>query len=120
MAAAFVIWVFVFRLPIGFALVLASIAGALSAGEGIPLRHLVEGGFGYLDSILIIASAMVFMKVILYSGLLDTIARKIIDHLHGRPILLLLSIMLLIMFPGMITGSSTAAVLTTGSLVAPV
>lgn len=120
MAGAFVLGVFLFRLPIGLALVLASIVGALSSGEGIPLRHLVEGEFGYLDSILIIASAMVFMKVILHSGLLDTIARKIIDHLYPHPVLLLLSMMALIMFPGMITGSSTAAVLTTGALVAPV
>ncbi|MBU2511309.1 TRAP transporter large permease subunit [bacterium] len=120
MAVTFVLGVFVLRLPIGLALVLASVVGALAGGEGFPLRHLVEGEFGYLDSILIIASAMVFMKVIQHSGLLDTIARKIIDHLHDKPVLLLLSMMIMIMFPGMITGSSTAAVLTTGSLVAPV
>jgi len=120
MMVAFVLGVFLLKLPIGLALVLASVVGALSGGEGFPLRHLVEGQFGYLDSILIIASAMVFMKVILHSGLLDTIARKIIDHLHDKPVMLLLSMMAVIMFPGMITGSSTAAVLTTGALVAPV
>ncbi|MCP4751333.1 MAG: TRAP transporter large permease subunit [Proteobacteria bacterium] len=120
MVAVFVLGVFLFRLPIGLALVLSAICGALFGGEGFPIRHLIEGQFGYLDAILIIASAMVFMKVILYSGLLDTIARKIIDHLHHKPVLLLLSMMGVIMFPGMITGSSTAAVLTTGALVAPV
>ncbi len=108
-----------FKLPIGISLILSSIAGAAAAGEGIPLRHLVEGTFTYLDPILIIATAMIFMEVIRKSGTLGSINRAIIIHMHERPLWLTILITLFIMFTGMITGLSTAAVLTTGAIVAP-
>ncbi len=120
MVIVFILGVFALKLPIGLSLVISAISGTLIAGEGIPIRHLVEGEFGYLNTILIIAMAMIFMKVLQKSGLLDTIARQIIVRFYRKPVFLLLSMMLLVMFPGMITGSSTAAVLTTGALVAPV
>ncbi|GAF86591.1 unnamed protein product, partial [marine sediment metagenome] len=119
MLAVFALAVFLGRFPIGVSLALASIIGALMAGYGIPLRHLVEGSFAYLDPILIIASAMVFMEIIKETGALGEISRLIITHLHNRPFWMLLLITLFIMFPGMITGLSTAAVLTTGAIVAP-
>ena len=86
----------------------------------MPVRHLVEGMFGYLDTILIIASAMIFMKSVEKIGLLEGLAAWMIRKFREAPTALGLGIMLLIMFPGMITGSSTAAVLTSGALVAPV
>lgn len=120
MLAVFVFTAFAFNLPIGVCMMIASIAGALCDGQGIPLRHMFEGSFGYLSTILVIASAMLFMKTIQKSGLLETVARFIIDKFHNVKVLLLAGITLLIMFPGMITGSSTACVLTTGTLVVPV
>lgn len=119
MLAVFALAVFLGRFPIGVSLALASIIGALMAGYGIPLRHLVEGSFAYLDPILIIASAIVYMEIIKETGALGEISRLIITHLHNRPFWMLLLITLFIMFPGMITGLSTAAVLTTGAIVAP-
>lgn len=108
------------KLPIGLAMVAAAIGGTLVSGFGVPLRHLVEGSFGFIDTILVISMAMVFMRVIQQSGTLDFVSRWIILRYHNRPALLLIMLMLLIMFPGMITGSSTAAVLSTGALVASV
>ena len=119
MVAVFVIAAMWFKLPIGISLVLASVAGALAAGAGIPIRHLVEGTFAYLDPILIIATAMIFMETLRRSGALSSISRTIIVRMHKRPVWLLIFISLFIMFPGMITGLSTAAVLTTGALAAP-
>ena len=119
MLAVFVIAAMWFKLPIGISLIIASIAGAVSAGEGFPLRHLVEGTFAYLDPILIIATAMIFMETLRRSGALSSISRTIIVRMHKKPIWLLIFITLFIMFPGMITGLSTAAVLTTGALAAP-
>lgn len=116
----FILGSFAVKLPIGLAMVAAAMGGTLVAGLGIPLRHLVEGAFGYIDTMLVIATAMIFMKVIQQSGTLDFISRKIITKYYKRPSLLLMLLMLLIMFPGMITGSSTAAVLSTGALVAAV
>lgn len=120
MLAVFVFTAFAFKLPVGVCMMLASIAGLLADGQGIPLRHMFEGSFGYLNTILVIATAMLFMKSIQKSGLLETVARFIIDKFRNVKVLLLAGITLLIMFPGMITGSSTACVLTTGTLVVPV
>jgi TRAP-type C4-dicarboxylate transport system permease large subunit len=120
MVAVFAGGCFLARLPVALSLVLASIAGALSGGEGIPLRHLVEGTFGFLDTIVVIATAMIFMKTLQRTGVMETLARQVIEAFYGRPSLLLVALMLLIMFPGMITGSSTACVFTTGAMVAPV
>jgi gluconate:H+ symporter, GntP family len=52
----------------GLALALSSVAGALAAGEGFPLRHLVEGMFGYLDAVLIIVTSVVAMGMFLWHG----------------------------------------------------
>jgi TRAP-type C4-dicarboxylate transport system permease large subunit len=120
MTAVFVGGCFILKLPVALSLVLSSVSGALIAGEGIPLRHLVEGMFSFLDTNMVIASAMIYMKVLQRSGVLDTIGRELTEKCHRWPSLLLISMMFLIMFPGMITGSSTACVFTTGSLVAPV
>lgn len=119
MLLVFALAVFLGKFPIGVSLSLSSIIAALVAGYGFPLRHLVEGSFAYLDPILIIASAMVFMEIIKETGALGEISRQIIIHLHDKPFWMLTLITLFIMFPGMITGLSTAAVLTTGAIVAP-
>jgi GntP family gluconate:H+ symporter len=120
MVGGFALGAFALKLPIAVAMSGAAIAGAAAAGFGLPLRHLVEGMFGYLDTILIIASAMIFMKSVERIGLLEGMAAWLIRKFRNAPISLSFGIMLLIMFPGMITGSSTAAVLTSGALVAPV
>ena len=119
MVAAFAAMTFAFKLPVSVSLVGAAILGALVAGQGVPLRHLVEGTLGYLDTLLIIATAMVFMRMIQASGLLDTIAHHLIAGFESRPASLLVLMMLFAMSAGMITGSSTASVLTTGAIVAP-
>jgi GntP family gluconate:H+ symporter len=120
MVAIFALLAMVFKLPIGVSLVFSAVAGALLGGEGLALRHLVEGSFGYFDTILIIVCAMIFMKVLQASGILDTVTSSLLQAFYKRKVSLLLTVMFIIMFPGMITGSSTAAVLSTGGLVAPV
>jgi len=119
MVVAFAAMTFVLKLPVSVSLVGAAILGALVGGEGVPLRHLVEGTLGYLDTLLIIATAMIFMRMIQATGLLDTIAHHLITRFERRPASLLVLMMLFGMSAGMITGSSTAAVLTTGAIVAP-
>jgi GntP family gluconate:H+ symporter len=120
MVAFFALLAMGLKLPIGVSLVFSAVAGALLGGEGLSLRHLVEGSFGYFDTILIIACAMIFMKVLQASGILDTVTSLLLRTFYRKKIPLLLTVMLICMFPGMITGSSTAAVLSTGGLVAPV
>lgn len=119
MLSMFVISAMWWRLPIGISLMIASVAGALVSGEGFPVRHLVEGTFAYLDPILIISTAMIFMVALRCSGTLSSVSRLIIVKMYRRPFWLIIFITLFIMFPGMITGLSTATVLTTGALAAP-
>ena len=119
MLVTFAAGVFWLKVPAGFSLMLASVIGALTAGEGVPVRHLVEGGFGFLEAIMIIATAMIFMKVMDASGVLGTINYHLIKTLHRWPTLLLVVMAVFIMFPGMLTGLSSACILTTGALVAP-
>ncbi len=120
MVVVFVISCFKFKLPVSIAMVLSAITGTLVAGKGIPIRHLVEGTFGYLDTILVIATAMIFMKTIQEIGTLNALSASILKKFHTKPAIMLIFLMAVSMFPGMITGSSTAAVLTAGSIVAPI
>lgn len=120
MIAAFAFGAFAFELPIAIAMSAAAAIGAALAGFGFPLRHLVEGMFGYIDTILIIATAMIFMNTMQAVGLMDAVAAKIIRKFRSSPLMLSAGVMFLVMLPGMLTGSSTAGVLTTGALVAPV
>lgn len=108
------------KIPISVSLMFSALAGAVVYGNFFPLRHLVEGGFGYLDTILVIATAMIFMEAIKHSGLLETIANKLALSFKNRPTFLLVLMTFFIMIAGMITGSSTATVLTTGAIAYPV
>ena len=110
----------VFKQPVSLSMVLGAVAAALVSGHGIPLRHLFEGTFTYIDTILIISCAMLFMTAIQESGALAAMNAAIVTRFYKYPPLMLILLMFTIMFPGMITGSSTAAVLTAGAIVAPV
>lgn len=120
MVGTFLLTVFLLRQPVALALLAGSIMGAAVAGLGFPLRHFVEGTFVYLDTILIIACAMLFMRGIQASGLLETAAHHIARSLRNWPTVLLLAMMVFAMTAGMVTGSSTASVLTTGAIAAQV
>ncbi len=119
MLATFALGIFLLKLPAGVSLMVAAITGALAGGEGIPVRHLVEGSFGFLEAILIIATAMIFMKVVDATGALGTISYGMIKYFYRSRLLLIIIITLFIMFPGMLTGLSSACILTTGALVVP-
>jgi len=120
MLGVFLLGNFLLKLPVSLSMVAGAVAGALAAGEGIPLRHLVEGTFVYLDTVLIIATAMVFMTVVQASGMLDALAEMIVSRFYKVPAVMLVLLMLIVMFPGMVTGSSTASVLSAGAIVAPI
>jgi len=124
MTAAFLLGAFLLKLQIGLAMMLGALVGAIVGGSLFPLsdlvRHLAEGTFAYFDPILMIATAMIFMFSIERNGLLRTLSNATIRALFRAPALLLVAITVIIMMPGMLTGSSTAGVLTTGAIMAPV
>ena len=120
MLAVFLLANLLFKLPVSVSMILGAVVGALVGGQGIPLRHLFEGTFTYVDTMLIISTAMLFMTVVQESGALDALNAAIVTKFYKVPALMLILLMFVVMFPGMITGSSTAAVLSAGALVAPV
>ena len=120
MLSVFLLAHLLLRQPVSLSMVLGAVAASLVSGHGIPLRHLFEGTFTYIDTILIISTAMLFMTAIQESGALAAMNAAIVTRFHKYPAIMLILLMFTIMFPGMITGSSTAAVLTAGAIVAPV
>ena len=120
MLGVFLLGNFLLKLPVSLSMVAGAVAGTLAAGDGIPLRHLFEGTFVYLDTVLIIATAMIFMTVVQESGTLDALAEVIVSRFYKVPAVMLVLLMIIVMFPGMVTGSSTASVLSAGAIVAPI
>ena len=119
MVGVFAAAAFTLKQPIAVALAIAAIVGALVSGNGVPIDHLIEGSFGYLDTILIIFCAMIFMKTVQHIGLMESVAAWMIRKFRVLPFRLTMGITGLLMLPGMITGSSSAAVLTAGAIVTP-
>ena len=52
MIGVFLLANFLVKLPVSLSMIAGAVAGALVAGEGIPLRHLFEGTFVYIDTYL--------------------------------------------------------------------
>jgi TRAP-type C4-dicarboxylate transport system permease large subunit len=123
------VWVFVamvavlavtglLRWPLPVGLILSAIVGALIAGFGIPFRHLVEGGFGYLNLILALFAGAFFGQVLRQSGAADAMA-NIVAASQSRPVSLLVAAIPLFL-TGMLTGIAGVAVLTAGTFAAAV
>ena len=106
------------RLPLPVGLILSAIAGALIAGFGIPFRHLVEGGFGYLNLILALFAGAFFGQVLRQSGAADAIADILVPP--QRRLLALLIAGVPLFLTGMFTGIAGVAVLTAGTFAAAV
>ena len=116
----FIVSCFALKLPASISMMLASFVTLIVSGNGLNIRHMFEGSFAFIDTILIIVTAMIFMRFVQESGGLDALVYIIVKRFRGIPVLLLPLLMLFAMFPAMITGSSTASVLTAGAIVAPV
>ena len=80
MLGVFMVGCFALKLPVGVSMMIAALCGAIQGGLGVEtLRMMVEGEFGYVDTILTIGCAMIFMKVIEDSGALDALSSLIIE-----------------------------------------
>ena len=117
MVAVFAITTFAVRWPLPLTLLLTAVVGALLAGFGVPFRHLVEGGFGYLNLILALFAGAVFGQVMRVSGAADALA-DCVAALNARVLPLLLSGILLFV-TGMFTGIAGVAVIAVGAFAAP-
>ncbi|MGI6542850.1 MAG: TRAP transporter large permease subunit [Limnochordia bacterium] len=120
MVGCFILTAMVLKWPVGIAMMSTTLIALVYSGQWTDWPHLIEGSMAYLDAMLVIATAMIFMRSLIATGRLQAVSDAIVRRFGNRPWVLLPLLMLLVMFPGMLTGSSTAAVLTSGVLVAPV
>lgn len=112
--------IFFRRLSLGLLLVISGIAASLTANMGIPLRHIVQGTFVYFNIILIVITGMIFLQVLEDSGSVATISKSLVLRLYRHPKWLLITIIILLLIPGALTGVATTSVLSIGILVAPI
>ena len=96
-------------------LFLASVAGSLAAGMGIRFREIVEGPFGFLDSMLCVCAASVLVAVLDRAGAFVLLYSKISRIRCG--ILRAFMVLFFIALPAMLTGFASASLLTTGKIV---
>lgn len=110
----------VVKIPAPFGLALSAIAAGLVAGIGLPILNIVEGSFGFFYIVLTFGSGLILVKVMEEIGFNESIKNILLTRLGSRPAMLFLSLMFLIMVPGMLTGIGSVAVISTGAVVASV
>lgn len=98
----------------------AAIAGALAHGQGLPIRHIVEGSFTYFDVSLIFITATFFINLLKEAGGVSFMVRQIVTKFYHRRYICLLLLTIVLLIPGALTGSGAATVLTVGTLVGTV
>ena len=96
-------------------LFLAAVAGSLAAGMGIRFREIVEGPFGFLDSMLCVCAASVLVAVLDRSGAFVLLYSKISRIRFG--VLRAFLVLFFIALPARLTGFASASLLTTGKLI---
>ncbi len=124
MIAVFIVLMLLFKVPSGLSLMASAVVGlilsTIFSHTSFELRYLVEGTFGYFDTILTITTAMVFMGALQASGALEYISAVLVKTFRKFPSILLIAFIIIIMFPAMVTGSSLASAISAGALVAPI
>ena len=98
-----------------FFLFLASVAGSLTAGMGIRFREIVEGPFGFLDSLLCVFAATLLVFCLNKSGAFELLLKKISTVKNS--VLKAFLVLFFVALPAMLTGFAGASILTTGKLV---
>lgn len=94
-------------------MMLAALAGGLIAGLGLTIREVVEGPMAYVDSIMTVMTAGIFMMLLADNGTFDFLLSKVC----GKKRSAMMNTILLILFiaiPGIFTGTMTASLVTTG------
>ena len=107
------------RWPLPLGLISAAILAALLSGYWIPFRHLVEGGFGYMNLVLGLFAGAFFGQAMRASGASEAVALSVEKILLGRTWLILCFSAVILFLVGMFVGIAGIAVLATGVFVVP-
>jgi TRAP-type C4-dicarboxylate transport system permease large subunit len=110
---------FILRAPVPLSFIVVAVVSAFLGDFGIPFRHLVEGGFGFINLVLALFAGAFFGHMMRASGAADAAAAGIL-RLSGARLLSLLALVALPLFVvGMFVGLSGVAVLAAGVIAVP-
>ena len=107
------------RWPLPLALLAAALLASLLAGFWMPWRHLVEGGFGFLNLVLALFAGAFFGQAMRVSGAADAVAGGLFALVGGRTLPALAAAGSLVFLTGMFVGIAGVAVLATGVFAVP-
>jgi TRAP-type C4-dicarboxylate transport system permease large subunit len=117
--ALFLLLHFALHAPLPLSFIVVAVVTAFIGDFGIPFRHLVEGGFGFINLVLALFAGAFFGHMMQGSGAADAAAAGIL-RLSGERRLLLLTLAALPLFVvGMFVGLSGVAVLAAGVVAVP-
>src|SRR3954462_3832502 len=72
------------RWPLPLSFLVVAVVAALLGDFGIPFRHLVEGGFGFINLVLALFAGSFFGQMMRASGAADAAASGIVRAAGGR------------------------------------
>src|SRR5437667_8985394 len=107
------------RWPLPLAFLVVAVVAALLGDFGIPFRHLVEGGFGFINLVLALFAGAFFGHMMRASGGAEAAAAGLVGAVGGRilPVLVLAGAPLFVV--GMFVGLAGVAVLSAGVFAVP-
>jgi TRAP-type C4-dicarboxylate transport system permease large subunit len=117
--ALFLVLHFALRAPLPLSFIIVAAVTALIGDFGIPFRHLVEGGFGFINLVLALFAGAFFGHMMRGSGAADAAATGILRLSGDRRLLLLTLAALPLFVVGMFVGLSGVAVLAAGVVAVP-
>src|SRR3954465_13717349 len=107
------------RWPLPLAFIAVAATAALLGDFGLPFRHLVEGGFGFINLVLALFAGSFFGQMMRTSGAAEAAASGIVRAAGGRLLLVLLLAGLPLFVVGMFVGIAGVAVLAGGVFAVP-
>src|SRR5438445_1083870 len=109
----------VLRWPLPLSFLVVATATALLGDFGLPFRHLVEGGFGFINLVLALFAGAFFGHMMRASGAAEAAAAGIVRAVGSRvlPVLALVGLPLFVV--GMFVGVAGVAVLSAGVFAVP-
>src|SRR5258707_14127389 len=107
------------RWPLPVAFIAVAVVTALLGDFGVPFRHLVEGGFGFINLVLALFAGAFFGHMMRASGAADAAAAGIVRAVGGRVLPVLVLVGLPVFAVGTFVGLAGVAVLSAGVFAVP-
>ena len=123
MAVSFIVALFFIKLSPELSIIIVALAGLFSSAIifsewGDVIRHFVEGSTTFLDIMLTVIAATLFMNICKELGILSAIMRSIVLLFSRSRTIIIIVVMLFLLLPGALTGAGSVSVLISGDIAA--